>query len=538
MSAKFISDSNISYILRTVKNDLCIKDFNPNREFINSVVSLMKRINNKYNTNDVSLLNQYTIKEITELMRPQYDVESSIQNKYVYTEEDDILRARVTGTTMGKKTKIMGTPIVRKTAEKKKLPKIAKKEKDLKQLFYEGNTVFRPEFSVWENTDKKLFYNQDLDIIYDPKIKKFYDVKTNKELEPGTKYTDTKVFFGLKKSKVIDNVQSGSKLAFYDRNMGDVVSSSIDRDIVTDYNEIQTKEYTISIDSRHRDIRVFPSPSRYTIAFQNKSNSQFGFINNLADQIKGIKRIELVDGIVPNILKAGTTSVPDTYFLLSVEEINGRYSFSSPTGKNIFGKLQFDLDLPINANYLDVEPIMCHRDYYPEPRAIPLTAITISILNFNGNQVSFGQDSFKIRYWQDNGAGQTIITTWLPHQLTTGDLVYFRFTGNPLLDNDLDGLVVVVLSPTLFRVAINSSTVGAGLPPNLGGPPVNPEDPINSSGEPFPTVPPNDPNNPTTFFGFILKPELQNSFTFRIITQEKNQTRVTASELAKRVSGY
>ena len=296
MSAKFISDSNISYILRTVKNDLCIKDFNPNREFINSVVSLMKRINNKYNTNDVSLLNQYTIKEITELMRPQYDVESSVQNKYVYTEEDDILRARVTGTTMGKKTKIMGTPIVRKTAEKKKLPKIAKKEKDLKQLFYEGNTVFRPEFSVWENTDEKLFYNQDLDIIYDPKIKKFYDVKTNKELEPGTKYTDTKVFFGLKKSKVIDKVQSGSKLAFYDRNMGDVVSSSIDRDIVTDYNEIQTKEYTISIDSRHRDIRVFPSPSRYTIAFQNKSNSQFGFINNLADQIKGIKRIELVDG--------------------------------------------------------------------------------------------------------------------------------------------------------------------------------------------------------------------------------------------------
>ena len=386
---------------------------------------------------------------------------------------------------MGKKTKIMGTPIVRKTAEKKKLPKMIKKEKDLKQSFYEGNTVFRPEFSVWENTDKKLFYNQDLDIIYDPKNKKYYDVKTNKELEPGTKYTDTKVFLKLKKSKVIDKVQSGSKLSFYDRNMGDVVSSSIDRDIVTDYNEIQTKEYTISIDSRHRDIRVFPSPSRYTIAFQNKSNSQFGFINNLADQIKGIKRIELVDGIVPNILKAGTTSVPDTYFLLSVEEINGRYSFSSPAGKNIFGKLQFDLDLPINANYLDVEPIMCHRDYYPEPRAIPLTAITISILNFNGNQVSFGQDSFKIRYWQDNGAGQTIITTWLPHQLTTGDLVYFRFTGNPLLDNDLDGLVVVVLSPTLFRVAINSSTVGAGLPPNLGGPPVNPEDPINSSGQTF-----------------------------------------------------
>ena len=54
----------------------------------------MKRINHKYNTDDVSLLNKYTIKEITEIMSPQYDVESSVQNKYVYTEEDDILRVK------------------------------------------------------------------------------------------------------------------------------------------------------------------------------------------------------------------------------------------------------------------------------------------------------------------------------------------------------------------------------------------------------------------------------------------------------------
>lgn len=541
--SKFISDVNISAILHTVVDELCISNFQPNKEFVNMMVRIMKRISRKYNTDDVEKLNKYTINELIEIMKPQYKVERVVQDTFLPLKPaPKILRSRQTGTGLNKRTKIPGTAIVHPTTttttfEPKK--NAIKEKKITKDMFYaEGNTIFRPEFSVWENTDKKLFYNQDINVIYDPKGKKFYDANSGVMLDPGSKYTDVKVFFGLKKPTVIDKIQTGSKLGFYDASSGNIVSGGVSREVGTVSDQGQIKEFTISVDSRHRDLRVFPSASRYTIGFQNRSGSQFGFINNLADQIKGIVRIELIHGIVPNILKADTSSVPNTYFLLIIEEINGRYSFSSPSAKNIFGKLQFDLDLPINANYLDVDPVMCYREYHPEPRAIPLTAITISIVNFNGNQVDFGQDSFKLRYWEDDGAGKTTITTWLPHQLTTGDLIYFRFTDNPLLDNTLDGIVVLVISPTLFEVSIDSSTVAAGIAPNMGGPPVNLTDPANSAGQPFPTIPPNDPTNPTTSFGFILKPELQNAFTFKIITQEKNQTRVSSDQLIKGISGY
>jgi len=556
----FLSDDNITYVLKDVQKKLCIADLND--EFITGVVKIMRRINRKYDDKtDITRLNRIASQHIVELFAPQRRVEEVVQDVFLSSEPaPQILRGRKSGVKqLGQRTRLPGMAITRtqKTFGVTRAPK-RKKIKMTKDTFFkdEGKTEYQAELGVWRNTLRNLYYNPDIDVIYNPKSNKFYDSKTGDKLEAGTKYTDVKVFFGLKTPTIIDKVRSGSKLSFYEQSTGNILTknlgsdaseipaklSQIDVDRLaqqTVSDEIQTTEYTISVDSRHRDLRIYPAAARYQIAFQNRSNSEFGFINNLSDQIKGVVRIELIDGLVPNVLQAGLSSVPDTYFLLSVEEINGRYFNSSPLGRNVFGKLQFDLDLPIDTtSYLDINPIMCHRDFYPEPRAIPLTAITVAILNFNGNQVDFGQDSFKLRYWSDNGIGQTIIITWLPHQLTTGDLVYFRFTENPILDNELDGLNVFVISPTVFSVPVDSSTVAAGIAPNAGGPPVDPTDPAGSAGQAFPTIPPNNPDNPSVFFGFILKPELQNAFTFKIITEEKTPTRVSADQLARSISGY
>jgi len=572
---KFLSNENITFVIENVRNKLCIKDIKPNNEFVKSIVRIMQRIYRKYPGNKLESLNKLAIKQIVDYYLPEKRVKQSIFDTFLPTtpvpegivtfrpslkpdktvsEESKILRGRVTGTKRGIRSKVPGTEIKRATLikAKKRVPIKTPVKKITKDYFFSsGKTEYRPETSTFHNINNNLFYNPKLNLVYNPKLERFYKGDTGILLEPGTKDTDLETFFGMKKATIIDRVTPGSKLGYYESGTGTIltpgksiptafgqVPGKVDVTAQTVSNEAIITEYSISIDSRHRDIRIFPSASRYSIAFQNRSQQQFGFLNNMSDVIRGTTRVELVDGLVPNILKASATTTPDTYFLLTVEEVIGRYFNSSPLGRNIFGKLRFALDSPPDINYIEVEPIMAFRDYSPEPLSTVITSITVNILNFNGNLVDFGQDSFKLRYWQDSGVGTTIITTWLPHNLTTGDIVYFRFTENRILDEQLDGISVLVVSTTVFTVPLDSSTVAAGLAPNIGGPPVNQENPEASSGIPFPTIPPNDPTNPTTFFGFILKPELQNSFIFKIITKEKSGTQITTEQLAKLSSGY
>jgi hypothetical protein len=224
--------------------------------------------------------------------------------------------------------------------------------------------------------------------------------------------------------------------------------------------------------------------------------------------------------VIPNFI-AITGGTPDSFLYLGLDEIQGVHGMSSPLSKNIFGRLQYDLRLPVQTNYLNVVPIGCSRTYPTDPLSTPLNSITINLMNYNGELYNFGTDTFTIRYWQTFGV-LTAITTWLPHGLASGDYVIFRFTANNLLDNEYNGLIINVINPTLFTVNVNSTTVAAGLAPNIGGPPLDPLDPQNSTGYPFPTIPPNDPNNPTNYFGYILDEKKQNQFTFRIISEQNN----------------
>lgn len=576
----YLSNENIAYICNSVGEKLCMTE-HPNDEFIRSVVNIMRDLARKYDTNKLDIINSVTIRKIVDRFGPQYRVKHFIDtnNKQIMKTgklpPSKILRQKLTGITQtGQNTSLprnkrevsVPSPIETDTPYEPALNPFTM------TTFMQNPDVVetRPEYgpNFYYNKKSGLFYNKNYEVIHDPQNQRYFDAKTGKELEESDPRTTAIVFFNKQNADAnISNIgseaaiaidaQENKPLSYYDLQTGKLItrrgpisSSKTISDSgtgawqnvrLTDarvLGETLIKEYTISVDSRHRDVRSFPNSNRYQINLRN-TNDRFGFINNLDEQIRNIVRIELVGGIVPNVLADSPSSSPDTYFLLLLDEIVGQYRYSSSIGKNIFGKLQFDLDLPFTANYLDVEPVRCIREYVPEPLSSPLNTLTINILNFNGNPVDFGSDTVQIRYWSTLGTNTTtFVLTWIPHNLTTGDIVYFRNTINPNLDDAIDGLTVTVLAPTLISIPINSSSVAAGIAPNMFGPPVNPDDPLNSPGEPFPTIPPNDPNNPSVFFGFILRPDLQNSFTFKITSEERNPSRIGLDELSTKVSSY
>jgi hypothetical protein len=347
-------------------------------------------------------------------------------------------------------------------------------------------------------------------------VQKFFDIAQNKKLvkqgipqsskqtEHATDITDPKI------------LEEKKKQAQKKTDLGAEIQASRDN------RQTITTVYNFTVDSRHRDPNSWPSASRYLIKFERNPNSsvnQVGFLNNIDGIIRNVRRIEMTKAVVPNIFKPNI-DVTDNYLLLGLDEIIGQHFNSSPVGKNIFGRLQFDLRLPINTNFLYIEPVECYRTYTPEPLSTPLTGLTINILNFNGNQYSFGSDAFQVRYWMAFGA-ITVITTWLPTGLTSNDKVVFRSTTNAKLDANYDGYSINVITPTTFTVAENSTTVSAGIAPNIGGPPINTLDPLNSAGYPYPTIPPNDPANPIDKFGYVLDLKKQNAFTFKIYSEKK-----------------
>lgn len=569
---KFMSDSNLKFVYGQIKKRLC-KD-KISKKLLESINSDIKQIYAKYTDNDIDELNDYIINFVSERYAPIKKVNDVIDQGIlpnVQLPEKNILRGRKLGIKrLGVKTKISRPPpsplksaAKSKTKHKGSVPTKHKSRPhtkyDLNVFFADKSTIFKPSQGIYYNPNRNLYFNPKLGVMYDPTKNHYIDTNTGDDVSDTVDRTS---FFQRVKSEDSDTESFRSRIDYFDP----VKDTTIQTDRVNDHPspfDVDPKagslkiadqytnakgatvtEYIINIDSRHRDVRIFPNPSEYTINIQKKNTEQFGYVNNMGDIIKGVTRFELVNGFLPNIFDLTTGQLTDNYMLLAVNEITGRFFNSSPLARNVLGKMKYDLDVNFSAtgisrvNYLEICPVEAHRDFYPEPLATSLTSISVRLLNFNGNLFQFGSDSVKIRYWQVGAGNVTIITTWFPHQLTTGDVVYIRHTGNPILDAGVDGVNVLVISPTVFSVPVDSSTVAAGIAPNIGGPPLNPAEPANSAGFPYPTVPPNDPLNPTDFFGFILKPELQNSFTFKIITIDKTRERTDTKKLINIVSGY
>ena len=566
---EYLSNDNVTYIVTQLRTQLCMKDHVDNN-FVINVIGYMKGLAKKYDTNDLETINNVTMRHLLDKYGPQYRVKDFIQNnnnqimKTGTLPPSRMIRPKLHNITeLGQQTAVQRSPVqITEISDLPDTDKTKSEETDspyTEEVFMQDPQVIdaKPEFgpNFYYNKKTGMYFNKNYNVIYEPSTNRYFNSNNGKELSSSDNRTKPSIFYNLKStnnisSDVINALNSQSNnLSYYDYKTGQTINKSVHNNESGAFNNVKLtsvnstgnsliKEYTISVDSRHRDIRAYPNSNNYQIVLRNL-NTQFGHINNLREPIRNIVRFELVGGIVPNVLSESPSSSPDTYFLLLVNEITGVYSYSSPIAKNILGKLQFDLDLPFTANYLDVDPVRCIREYTPEPLSTPLTTLTINILNFNGNLVDFGDDTVRIRYWSTLGTNTTtFIYTWTPHDLTSGDIVYFRETTNANLDNEYDGIAITVLTPLLISVPIDSSGVAAGQAPNMFGPPVDPNNPLNSAGEPFPTVPPNDPDNPTEFFGFILKPNLQNSFTFRIISEDKNQSRVNDQELAAKVASY
>lgn len=531
-SEKFMTSKNMHYIANKLKDQLCLTTIN--KEFLSKIIEECNQIQKKYPNKTRHDLNKISIDHLYDIYSPQKKIKKFkdiSDESYVYRP-----KAIFTNHGMYKSTSSSSTGA-------ENFSNSTEGKFNRGNFFSSANITYVGAYGVWYNADTDVFFNPHLNWIYIPGSNAYYDAITSRKIEV-SKGADISKMFSLKESIVnvgqpamVKELSTGggqltakqltikSQKEAKSKLMADIQYSREGRPIIT-------KIYNITIDSKHRDLNSFPSASRYTIKFERKgtdSINQVGFINNIDSIIRNVRRIDLIKGIVPNIFKPNVNT-PDNYLLLGLDEIIGQHYNSSPVGKNIFGRLQFDLRLPINTNFLHVDPIECYRTYTPEPLTTPIVSLTVNILNFNGNLYSFGQDAFLIRYWQSMG-GITIITTWLPNGLSSGDRVIFRLTTNAKMDETFDGYIITVISPTVFTIIENSTTVSAGIAPNIGGPPVDIRNPLLSSGYPYPTIPPNDPLNPIDKFGYVLDLKKQNAFTFRILSEIKADT--TQEDYAK-----
>jgi hypothetical protein len=513
---RFFDKSNVTNIVQQAKNDNCFETVN--NEIIEMILSIMRSVFDKYGeTKSFEALNQISISTVDE----RYLAQTKMR-KFNDLKEMNFIYKK---------------PIPKKQENLEPITPI----KLNRASFFSSSNVYQNKTGIWHNPDIPAFYNSSIEIVYLPNESNYYNAETGAKLEIKDP-NFLKVFFNV--SQDIDKyiIQKDSQRPAnirenldndYQVNRGKQVKKDESKKLEIlksrENPKIVFKEHLLTIDSRHREIKAYPSVSKYSIRIETKGTiNSIGFINNLHEPIKSVRKIEIIKGVVPNFV-SDTLGTPNSYLFIGLDEIPGVHGTSNPQSKNIFGRLQPELRLPFTTNYVNLVPIGCTRTYPVDPMSTPLSSISISLMNYNGELYNFGADTFFIRYWQTFGV-LTAITTWLPHGLVSGDFVIFRYTMNPLLDQNYNGITINVINPTLFTVNINSTTVSAGLPPNVGGPPINPLDPMNSAGYPFPTIPPNDPNNPTDFYGYVLDEKKQNQFTFRVISEQSVDTPV--SEIA------
>lgn len=509
----FLSPANMQDLSKKVSKALCMNSLT--KEFIAEVVEECGQIADKYPERSLKQLNEIAFKHLTDIFAPQKKMQKArivAENLFKYRPRE-VYQEPMSNTPMANVPTNSGN----QTTSSAMVPVT----KYSKTNFFTGHFTYNPATNVFYNSDTNAFYNPVVDWIYLPGSDTYYNASDGRRIDVSKGADIYKMFSsatteGLPVNPINNPPNKNGGLSLSKAKM------LSDIDLARENKKIISTVYNVTLDSKHRDVRAYPSASHYSIKFEKKgteSVNQVGYLNNISGTVRNVRRIDLIRGVIPNIFKPNV-SIQENYMLLSLAEISGQHYNSSPLSKSIFGRLQFDLRLPINTDFMHVEPIECYRTYSPEPLTIPIVALTVSLLNNNGSQYDFGTDLFTLRYWQSLGA-ITVITTWLPHGLASGERVLFRFTNNPKLDESIDGFIIMVIAPTVFTVVVDSTTVSAGIAPNIGGPPIDPLNPAGSAGHPFPTVPPNDPANPTDKYGYILDLKKQNALTFKITSEEK-----------------
>lgn len=130
------------------------------------------------------------------------------------------------------------------------------------------------------------------------------------------------------------------------------------------------KRHLLLVDSRHRDIDRYPSPSNYVIQLPKK-------INNII-------KVKLLSATIPDVNIA-----VEPYLVLDINELNNNKCEIYNTGSlNLFEILRFSADKNSGFFYY-ISPGSIH-DFEPK---FSMARLTINIRNADGNLFNFGTDS-------------------------------------------------------------------------------------------------------------------------------------------------
>ena len=157
--------------------------------------------------------------------------------------------------------------------------------------------------------------------------------------------------------------------------------------------EKETREidYTISVDSKDRNIEKWPNPNEFRIEFAPVSDGVFnkfkdGFINR---SFNNVVSIQLVSSIFPKKSCDGDNLEDYPYLILEIDEIGSNYEGTNSHTNKAFAKITFDIDCGKykRFNSKNQEEFI---KYFNPRRAI--SRLTLRVLKPNGELYNFGSD--------------------------------------------------------------------------------------------------------------------------------------------------
>lgn len=226
------------------------------------------------------------------------------------------------------------------------------------------------------------------------------------------------------------------------------------------------KEYIIHVDSRNRDVNDYPLPNRYRFKFgtQNDPDQARGVINNIDNfQLRNIVQIKLLRTTFTNFSLFLAPNAEFPYLFIDLDEIEGNTYTSVPEGRRVFGRLQNTEPRSTVNRFVDLDPTGCNKEYNIRQPKDNLPSLTINLLNLAGEPADFGEDGIPIL--TGSATSPTVITTSIPHTLTTGERVYisdFIGSSDDQAVNTGTGHIVNVLTPTTFEIPVNLTVAGSG----------------------------------------------------------------------------
>lgn len=228
--------------------------------------------------------------------------------------------------------------------------------------------------------------------------------------------------------------------------------------------EKQILEFRINLNSLDRNPYEWPTPNRYRFWINSDIPTiKKGYINDLRiNNIRNIVEVKVVNIQVPK-LNSTDPAINDPPFLyLFIDEFNNPLTKTTIFGGNsMIGKMSNFYDKTDTRTFYLLNTDYCILNFPINQPFDSIPSITINIFDQRGVLYDFGPDALHIT--NISAASPTIITTSVPHQLVSNNLVYINDVSDtdvPNILNDLEGYQITVLTPTTFSIPVAVSMAG------------------------------------------------------------------------------